>query len=148
LLRPSPLDDSNEDDSDGGPGESTPGRQGRPKRANDVHDAKIDAGDEEEEAEEDAPEEGGEEEHKPRRAPRGRSGSRNRAADPGTQQQEQGGREKVSKEEKLRRVLQGRLGQGFTMPESEKTAFVDDMMDYLLRDWHRADFKPLRGHHH
>jgi hypothetical protein len=127
----------------------TPGRQGQSKRANDV-DAKVDAGDdddEEEEAEEDAPEGGGEEEHKSRRAPRGRSGSRNRAADPGTQQQ-QGGREKVSKEEKLRRVLQGRLGQGLTMPESEKTAFVDDMMDYLLRDWHRADFKPLRGHHH
>ncbi len=54
----------------------------------------------------------------------------------------------LAKEEKLRRVLQGRLGQGFAMPEGEKTAFVDDMMAYLLRDWHRADFKPLRGHHH
>lgn len=149
FLRPTAHDE----DDDGGDGEQGDDRvPDTDEMDEDVKGNHHEETEEEEEEEEQEPEGEEEEEEEEERKPRGRGRGGNGAgtARGGSNQRRGGGhsREKVTKEEKLRRVLQGRLGQGFAMPEGEKTAFVDDMMAYLLRDWHRADFKPLRGHHH
>ena len=153
FLRPTAHDE----DDDGGDGEQGDDRvPDTDEMDEDVKGNHHEETEEEEEEEEQEPEGEEEEEEEEERKPRGRGRGGNGAGTTrGGSNQRRGSssggghsREKVTKEEKLRRVLQGRLGQGFAMPEGEKTAFVDDMMAYLLRDWHRADFKPLRGHHH
>lgn len=82
------------------------------------------------------------------RGKRGKGGKKGLASMWPVADGKRGERERVTKEDKLRRVLTARVNQGFMVSPDEKRTFVEDMLAYLLQDWHTAEFKPLRSHRH